>query len=237
MKVDLHTHTCYSHDNFTPMEKTIEAIKKSGVDCVAVTDHNEVDGAFKMQKIAPFRVIIGEEIKTADGEIIGLFLKERIPPKLSSRETIRRIKAQGGLVYLPHPFCFLMGAKLKNRLVWQYVREGLIDIVEVYNAAAIFLMSFKMVHELLTESTAGKAASTDGHTPESFVGACVEMEDFDGPQDFLTKLKAGRLVMKPGYLYSTFKLIYNYLIRTKLLHAPHGAALGAKWEKKLASQR
>ncbi len=235
MRVDLHTHTCYSFDTFTPMEKTIEAIQKSGVDCVAVTDHNEIDGAFKMQKIAPFKVIVGEEIRTADGEIIGLFLKEKIPPKLSALETIRRIKAQGGLVYLPHPFCFLMGAKLKNHLVWQYVREGLIDIVEVYNAAAIFLMSFKTIHDLMAGTKLGKAASTDGHTPEEFVGACVDMADFDGPQDFLAKLKAGRLVMKPGFLYSTFKLIYNYLIRTKLLRLPHGAELEAKWEKKLAS--
>lgn len=234
MKVDLHTHTCYSYDNFTPMDKTIAAIKQSGVDCVAVTDHNEIAGALKMQKIAPFKVIIGEEIKTADGEIIGLFLKEKIPAKLSARETIRRIKEQRGLVYLPHPFCWMMGAKLKSRLVWQYVREGLIDVVEVYNAAAIFLMPFKKVHELLAGTKVAKAASTDGHLLGEFVGACVEMEDFDGPQDFLAKIKRGHLIMKPGFLYLTFALIYNYLIRTRLFHAPHGAQLEAKWRREAA---
>lgn len=235
MKVDLHTHTCYSYDNFTPMDKTIKAIKESGVDCVAVTDHNEIAGALKMQKMAPFKVIVGEEIKTADGEIIGLFLKEKIPAKLSALETIRRIKEQGGLVYLPHPFCWMMGAKLKSHLVWRYVRAGLIDIVEVYNAAAIFLMSFKKIHELLDGASTAKAASTDGHLLGEFVGACVEMDDFSGPSDFLAKIKKGRLIMKPGYLYLTFALIYNYLIRTKLFRAPHGAQLEAKWKRESAA--
>jgi len=236
MKVDLHTHTCYSYDTFTPMEKTIAAIQQSGIDCVAVTDHNEVAGAFKMQKIAPFKVIVGEEIRTAEGEIIGLFLKEKIPGGLDPRETIRRIKEQGGLVYLPHPFCWLLNSKLKSPLVWQYVREGLIDIIEVYNASAITLTSFKKVHELLTGSLAAKAASTDAHIPYEFVGACVDMDPFDGPKDFLAKIKKARLIMKPGYLYATFQIIYNYYIRTKLFKAPHGAELEAELAKKLAAE-
>lgn len=233
MKVDLHTHTCYSYDTFTPMDKTIAAIKQSGIDCVAVTDHNEIAGALKMQKIAPFKVIVGEEIFTADGEIIGLFLKAKIPMDLSALETIRRIKAQGGLTYLPHPFTWF-ARRLKNRLAWKFVHEGLIDIVEVYNASATVLTSFKTVHELSTGTGVAKAAATDAHIPMEFVGACVDMAPFAGPADFLDNIKKAKLIMKPGYLYATFQIIFNYYIRTKLFKAPHGEELEAKWQRELA---
>ncbi len=233
MKVDLHTHTCYSYDTFTPMDKTIAAIKQSGIDCVAVTDHNEIDGALKMQKIAPFKVIVGEEILTAEGEIIGLFLTEKVLRGLSALETIRRIKAQGGLTYLPHPFTWF-ARRLKNRLAWKFVHEGLIDIVEVYNASATVLTSFKTVHELSTGTGVAKAAATDAHIPMEFVGACVDMAPFDGPADFLDNIKKAKLIMKPGYLYATFQIIYNYYIRTKLFKAPHGEELEAKWQRELA---
>lgn len=234
MKVDLHTHTCYSYDNFTPMDKTIAAIKRSGIDCVAVTDHNQIAGALKMQKIAPFKVIVGEEIFSAEGEIIGLFLKERIPRGLSARETIRRIREQGGLTYLPHPFTWFV-RRLKNRLVRPFVQEGLIDIVEVYNASAIVLTAFKKVHELVTACPGmAMAASTDAHIPGEFVGACTEMEGFHSPQEFLANLKKGHLQMKPGFLFSSFQLIYNYYVRTKLFKAPHGEELEAKWQRELA---
>lgn len=216
MKVDLHIHTHYSYDNFTPLDKTIEAIQESGLDCVAVTDHGEIAGALEMKKRAPFKVIVGEEIKSKEGEIIGLFLKERIPEKLSARETIRRIKDQGGLVYIPHPFCFMLFERLKDSLVKQFVREGLVDIVEVYNAGAVFLVSYKQLHELMAGTYVAKAASSDAHFPIQFVGTCTEIEDFTDAQDFIKKLRKGKLHMKPGYIFCAFRNIIN-MCRSKFL--------------------
>ncbi len=221
MKVDLHIHTCYSHDNFTPLEKTIEAVQKSGVDCVAVTDHNEVRGAFELQKRAPFRVIIGEEIKSSEGEIIGLFLKERIPPKLSARETITRIREQGGLVMIPHPFLWIFASRLKRKLVYEFVREELVDAIEVYNASGISMMSYKKVYDLLRGKDIARVSVTDAHFAYEFVGACVKMKDFSGSRDFLEKLKKGQLVMKPGYLHSSFQQLYNF-VKRKLFQIPKG---------------
>ncbi len=221
MKVDLHVHTGYSLDNFTPLHKTIEAVTKSGIDCIAVTDHNEIKGAFEVRKRAPFRVIVGEEVRSKEGDIIGLFLKKRIPARLSAYETIMRIKDQGGLVSIPHPFMWFFPGRLDDDLVYEYVRSGFIDMIEVYNASAITLMSYKKVTELTKACPdIAKVAATDAHFPYEFVGACVDMPEFSGRDDFLPKLKQGELIMKPGFLYSTFHQLYN-VFRTAVLKKPH----------------
>ncbi len=114
LRVDLHSHTWYSHDSLLKPEHFVEACLRKGINCIAVTDHNEVDGAKAVARIAPFKVIVGEEIRTRDGEISGLFLKERIPPNLTAHETIRQIRRQKGLVYIPHPFAAGVTMRLRT---------------------------------------------------------------------------------------------------------------------------
>ena len=97
-------HTHFSPDSEVAPEKLVERCIKVGLNCIAVTDHNTTDGAFRVREIAPFMVIIGEEVGTSEGEVTGLFLEETIPRGLPPAETARRIKEQGGLVSLPHPF-------------------------------------------------------------------------------------------------------------------------------------
>ena len=103
-KVELHTHTGFSHDSIVSLDKVVRACLKKQINCIAVTDHNQIEGAIRLQKMAPFKVIVGEEILTKEGEIIGLFLKKRISAGLSMKATINRIRNQGGIVYLPHPY-------------------------------------------------------------------------------------------------------------------------------------
>ena len=132
LKADLHIHTEYSPDCNTPLEQIIKRCLEIGINCIAVSDHGTAEGALKMQTIAPFPVIVAEEILTPQGEIVGMFLKETIPSRLSVEQTISRIKAQGGLVCIPHPFDALRRSALDPKTIEKIVEQ--IDIIEVFNA-------------------------------------------------------------------------------------------------------
>ena len=187
LRADLHSHTRWSHDCALSPRTVVESCLRRGVTCLAVTDHNEIDGAFAVAAIAPFKVIIGEEIKTAEGEIIGLFLRERIPPRLSPEETIARIREQGGVVVVPHPFDRLRGSRLRAAALQRLADQ--IDIIEVHNARIhlsadrVKAAAFARAHNLLV------SAGSDAHTAREFGGAWVELPDFSGPAEFLAALR------------------------------------------------
>src|SRR5436190_17785030 len=106
LRADFHSHSHYSRDSVLNPRTFIDRCLKRGIDCIAVTDHNEIEGAFVIQKLAPpeLKVIIGEEVKSSEGEIIGLFLQEFVPRGLTPEETVRAIQEQGGLAVVPHPY-------------------------------------------------------------------------------------------------------------------------------------
>jgi len=132
IRADLHVHTIYSGDCNTSLEQTIARCLDVGINCIAITDHNTIAGAVEMKRIAPFPVIVGNEIETSTGEIIGYFLAEEIPKGLPAAETARMIKEQGGLVCIPHPF-----DRLRRSTIHRQTLEELlpfIDIIEVLNS-------------------------------------------------------------------------------------------------------
>jgi len=104
IRADLHSHTHFSKDGLTTPDAFARRMAAAGIDCVAVSDHNTIDGARAVERLASFRVIISEEIRSSEGEIIGYFLHDPVPKRLSPEETVRAIKEQGGIVGVPHPF-------------------------------------------------------------------------------------------------------------------------------------
>ncbi len=132
LKADLHIHTKYSMDCQTPLDKIISRCQELGINCIAIADHGTAEGALEMQKIAPFKVIVAEEILTTHGEIMGMFLKETIPSGITPQEAIKRIRAQGGLVNIPHPFETIRGSALKDVMIDEIAKD--IDIMEVLNS-------------------------------------------------------------------------------------------------------
>src|SRR5262249_45815307 len=132
--VDLHMHTDHSHDCATPVEGLLAAARAQGLGAIAVTDHNEVSGALAAREKAEeygVKVIVGEEVKTGhQGEVIGLFIEERIPRGLTLQDTIAEIRRQGGLVYVPHPFDRMHSVPDYEHLL-DVVED--IDIIEVFN--------------------------------------------------------------------------------------------------------
>jgi predicted metal-dependent phosphoesterase TrpH len=199
IKADLHIHTCYSIDCLTPLEQIVERCLKLGINCIAVADHNTIAGALKLKEIAPFKVIVAEEILTPVGEIMGLFLSEEVARGLSPQETISRIRSQGGLVAIPHPFGRSLPWKA-NMLTSAEVLSQ-VDIIEAFNSRTPF--SKGNVRSLKLAEEQGKAASagSDAHTLGEIGRTYVEMPEFDGPDDFLNSLAQGKIFgQKSSYL-------------------------------------
>jgi predicted metal-dependent phosphoesterase TrpH len=199
IKADLHIHTCYSVDCLTPLEKIVERCLERGINCVAVADHNTIAGALKLREIAPFKVIVAEEVLTVVGEIMGLFLSETITRGLSPQETISRIRDQGGLVAIPHPFGRSMPWHT-NALVSTEILSQ-VDIIEAFNSRTPFSSSIRRAAMLAKEQGKAASAGSDAHTLGEIGRAYVQMPEFDGPDDFLNSLAQGQIFgRKSSYL-------------------------------------
>jgi len=215
IKADLHVHTCYSIDCLTPLEQIIVRCLELGIDCIAVADHNTITGALKLKEIAPFKIIVAEEILTPAGEIMGLFLNEAVPRGLSWQETISRIRNQGGLVAIPHPF----GRSLpwnSNMLTSAEILSQ-VDIIETFNSRTPFSKSTTRAWELAKEQGKPTSAGSDAHTLGEIGRAYVEMPEFDGADDFLDSLAQGKIFgQKSSYLAhfaSTWAKIRKHIFR------------------------
>ena len=173
------------------MGRIAERCLERGLNCIAVADHNTIAGALRLREIAQFKVIVAEEILTVVGEIIGLFLSEAVPPGLSAQETMSRIRDQGGLVAIPHPF----GRSLPrhpNVLVSQDILSQ-VDIIEVFNSRTPFSGSIRRAAMLAKEKGKAASAGSDAHTLSEIGRAYVQMPDFNGPEDFLASLSQGQI--------------------------------------------
>lgn len=192
LKADLHTHTYFSPDALTSPEKYVQTCQKQGIDCVVVCEHNNIRGALAVREIAPFKVIVGEEARSREGEIMGLFLREEIPPGLTPEETVQQIKAQGGLVLVPHPFDRLRSEHIAEEALDRLLPD--LDIIEGFNARTTFRRDNERAARFAEEHGLAISAGSDAHSPGELGRAYVEMPDFDGPQEFLQSLRQGRIV-------------------------------------------
>jgi predicted metal-dependent phosphoesterase TrpH len=160
VKLDLHTHSVASVDGGIKPKHYIQAIEDGVLDCIAITDHNTAELALELHKNLGESIIVGEEIMTGQGELIGLFLTETIKPHQSALATVRAIKEQGGLVYLPHPFETVRKGMSATDL--QRIAD-FIDIVEVHNARAVFQNKGPEAVTWTTLNHKARAASSDAH--------------------------------------------------------------------------
>jgi hypothetical protein len=191
LKADLHIHTQYSGDCNTPLDQIIGRCEEIGINCIAIADHNTIEGALKMQSIAPFPVIVAEEILTPPGEIMGMFLKEGIPGGLSVEQTISRIRAQGGLICIPHPFSVFRAAALDTKIMEELIEQ--IDIIEVFNARSLLYRSSAKAQIFAQKYSIPGSAGSDAHTLYEIGNGYVEMPEFNGRGDFLDALAEGRV--------------------------------------------
>jgi predicted metal-dependent phosphoesterase TrpH len=187
LRVDLHTHTMWSGDSTTTPDEFAAAIVASGLDVVCITDHNAIDGAVELRDRLACRVIVGEELRTAAGEIIGLFLTRRVPMGISHLDAAKAIRDQGGVVYIPHPFDPLR-RNLTEVALYELAEADLIDAVEVLNAKTSLSSLNRRAAEFAAEFGIVAGAGSDGHVPDALGAAYVEMDDFATPMEFLASL-------------------------------------------------
>ena len=183
----------WSGDSTTTPDEVHDAVVESGLDVLCITDHNAIRGAVELSGQLPCRVIVGEELRTHAGEIIGLFLSDRIPFGTSPREAAMAIRAQGGVVYVPHPFD-PMRRNLAEPALLELAEAGFIDAVEVFNAKTSLRHLNDRAADFAAKFDLAAGAGSDAHVPLALGSAYVEMPDFDGPADFLRSLRQGRVV-------------------------------------------
>jgi predicted metal-dependent phosphoesterase TrpH len=198
VKADLHAHTHFSRDALTSVETFARRYQQAGIDCVAVSDHNNIDGALAVRESAAFRVIVSEEIKTTEGEIIGLFLRESIRKSLTPEDTVRAIREQGGLVLIPHPYDRVRRSPLRAEAALRIMNE--IDVIEVFNSRTVYAADNERSRRMAEEHGKLMSAATDAHTPWEIGHAYVDMPAFEGPGDFLVALGKGAIVGRRSFV-------------------------------------
>ncbi|HEV7845762.1 MAG TPA: glycosyltransferase [Thermoleophilaceae bacterium] len=195
VNVDLHMHTDHSPDCATPVDTLLETAKKVGLGAIAITDHNEISGALEARERADgIKVIVAEEVKTADqGEVIGLFIEEKIPRGMTLQETIAEIRRQGGLVYVPHPFDRMHAVPDYEHLL-DVVED--IDAIEVFNPRVAFSAFNEEAARFAAKYRIVAGAGSDSHVAQGLGSVKIRMRDFDGAEEFLESLRDADIVRK-----------------------------------------
>jgi len=204
IEADLHMHTDHSDDCATPVEVLLATAREQGLGAIAVTDHNEISGALQARALAhefgPHapKVIVGEEVKTAgQGEVIGLFIEEKIPRGLSLRETVAEIHRQGGVVYVPHPFDRMHSVPDYEHLL-PILDE--VDAIEVFNPRVAIAAFNEEAERFAAKYRLPAGAGSDAHVAQGLGSVRIRMRDFDGPREFLQSLRDGEITTRPSSL-------------------------------------
>jgi len=224
--VDLHMHTDHSYDCATPVEVLLAEARARGLGAIAITDHNEISGALDARaKADGIKVIVAEEVKTADqGEVIGLFIEEKIERGMTLQETIDEIKRQGGLAYVPHPF-----DRLHSVPDYQHLLSVLddVDAIEVFNPRVAISEFNDEAVRFAAKYRIPAGAGSDAHVPQGLGSVRIRMRDFDGPEEFLESLRDADIVRNPA------SLLYVQALKFLQTKALPGAARRASRDRRV----
>ena len=232
--VDLHMHTDHSPDCATPVEVLLATAHERGLGAIAVTDHNEISGALAAREqagTAGVKVIVGEEVKTAgQGEVIGLFIEQKIARGMTLEQTVAEIKRQGGIVYVPHPFDRLHSVPDYEHLL---PILGEVDAIEVFNPRVAIDTFNDEAMRFAAKYNIAAGAGSDAHVPQGLGSVRLRMHDFDGPHEFLQSLREAEIVTRPTSLLYVQALKF---LQTRATPAPARRARSARRVRRLGTR-
>ena len=193
VRIDLHVHTRFSHDSAAPVSSVLQRCRDSGLGLVAITDHDNIRGGWEARETAAgFPVIVGEEIKSSKGDIIGLFLETPVPSRLTPVETVKRVKDQGGLVGIPHPFDRIRPTALGPQALREIVPW--VDFLEGYNAHTLLPRDNSRGIDFAAEYSLPVVACSDSHSALELGRTYTEVPagDLDAtPEGLMRAIRAG----------------------------------------------
>lgn len=192
VRIDLHVHTRHSHDSAAPVSSVLQRCLDSGLGMVAITDHNNIRGGLEARELGGLPVIVGEEIKSERGDIIGLFLEELVPPNLPPLETVKRVKAQGGLVGIPHPFDRIRPTAMGRRALLEVLPW--VDFLEGYNAHTMLPVDNRKGVEFAADHSLPTVFCSDSHSALELGRTYTEVPalELDGtPEGLMRAIRAG----------------------------------------------
>ncbi|RMF30534.1 MAG: PHP domain-containing protein [Chloroflexi bacterium] len=190
-RVELHAHTIYSRDCLVTPEQIIAACRRKGIHRIVITDHNTIAGALRARELAPAMVIVGEEIMTTQGELLAFFVEEEVPPGLPPQETITRLRAQGAVISVSHPYDRLRKGAWREEDLRAIIEQ--VDALEVFNARCIFPSDNARALALAQHHDRLQTVGSDAHTTRELGRALIEVPPFDGPESFKAALAQARL--------------------------------------------
>ncbi|TMC71916.1 MAG: PHP domain-containing protein [Chloroflexi bacterium] len=191
-RLDMHMHTEYSRDSQVALADFAQLAREAKLGAVCITDHDTIEGALRLREMETgLQVIVGEEITTADGELVGLFLKDRVAPGQSAQHSIDLIHDQGGLAYVPHPFSRNRRRHLRRSVLERVASK--LDIVEVFNAREVASASNVQALEFAREHDLPGGVGSDSHRRVEIGRAYVDVAPFASPQELLLVLREGKV--------------------------------------------
>ena len=202
IRVELHCHTYHSIDSLMLPEQILKTIDQKGIDRIAITDHNSIEGALELASLAPDRIIVGEEVKTTEGELIAYFIKESVPKNLSSMEAIKALRAQKAFISVPHPF----DQERSNHWEEEHLEEivHLIDAIEVFNSRTLTREPNRMAKAFAARHNLLETAGSDAHTTGEIGRTTIMCPKFEDAESMRQAIAQGEIHAKRSRLWVYF---------------------------------
>jgi predicted metal-dependent phosphoesterase TrpH len=217
--IEMHCHTQWSKDSLATFEQVVASARRRGIDRILLTDHNTAQGAFEWAKRAPDLFIPGEEIMTTQGELLAWFVKESVPRKLTPQETIKRLRDQGAVIGVAHPFDRVRKGAWEEHDLLEIVDQ--VDTIEAFNARCFFMGDNLRAAAFASQHSKPVTAGSDAHIPWEYGRAMMRVAPFSDAEGLLDSIMNGEIVAKisPWWVHggsSRAKYLKRFGLRPKL---------------------